>query len=495
MEYILNAAQMKLCDKKTIETIGISSMVLMERAALSVVNAMVDQQFDLSSVLVLCGSGNNGGDGFAIARILDERKIPVVTAFVGNDTSMTEETKWQRKICETCGIKNVSNFKDYEYTTIVDAILGIGLSREVQGKYAEVFEWVNSRDAKVVSVDIPSGICADTGKCLGSAIRADLTVTFAYKKTGQILYPGTEYCGTLIRTDIGILANRFTDPIPKQFIYNKDDLRKVPCRKAYSNKGTYGKVLLIAGTEGMSGAACLAGLAAYRSGCGLVRIFTPACNRTVIQTYLPEAIVTVYQEDDWQPFLMEALDWADVTGIGPGIGQSRVSDQILQTVMKQFQKTLVVDADALNLLSKNLQILKNRKERVIVTPHVGEMMRLMHASKEQILADIILAAKQFAAEYGVICVLKDARSIVSDGENVYINISGNSGMSAGGSGDVLTGVICALLAQHMEAYEAAALGVYLHGLAGDFAAKEKGAYGMLASELADGIGEVLKNVR
>lgn len=523
MEYLLTAAQMKRCDQNTIERIGIPSLVLMERAALSVVEAMYQEKLDLSSVLVLCGSGNNGGDGFAVARMLGERNVRVWTAFVGSDASMTDETAKQRKMCENCGIKNVSNFKEHEYTTIVDAIFGIGLSREVQRTYADVINWVNAQKAKVAAVDIPSGICADTGKIMGTAIRADLTVTFAYKKPGMVFYPGTQYCGKLIRSDIGILAERFDDIIPEHFIYGREDIMRMPRRNPYSNKGTYGKVLLIAGSNGMSGAACLSALAAYRSGCGLVRVFTPECNRAVIQMYLPEAIVTCYEENGcWQEALCGALNWADVTAIGPGLGQSESSEAILKYVMQYCQKPLVIDADGLNLIARNRKLLKEHTGDVIVTPHVVEMMRLMDASKEEVLRDIVQSAKQFAKEYGLICVLKDARTVVSDGERVYINVSGNSGMAVGGSGDVLTGVIAGILVQQIRRTECrngqtvgvwgelkaadricedkcadlldtAALGVYLHGLAGDAAKEKMGEHGMLASDTANAVSEVLKS--
>lgn len=495
MEYILTAAQMKQCDQDTICKIGIPSMVLMERAALSVVSAMYEKKWDLSSVLVLCGSGNNGGDGFAVARILAERKVPVAVAFVGNDASMTEETRLQRKICETCGIKCVSNFMQREYTTIVDAIFGIGLSRAVQGSYAQIIDWVNEQKANVIAVDIPSGVCADSGRILGIAVKADLTVTFAYRKTGMMLYPGAQYCGRIICSEIGIQLERFADIPAKQFIYSREDLRRVPQRNPYSNKGTYGKVLLIAGSEGMCGAACLAALAAYRSGSGLVRVFTPECNRAVIQSSLPEAIVTCYDEKEVQiEKLQDALEWADAAAIGPGLGQSAAAEQILEYVLEHFEKPLAADADALNLLAKRKELFQKRNGNMIVTPHIGEMMRLVKKEKQDIVEDLIHTAKEFARTNQVICVLKDARTVVSDGEKVYINISGNSGMAVGGSGDVLTGLLAGLLAQHMELFEAAAAGVYLHGLAGDAARERKGAYGMLASDIADSIGDVLKEL-
>lgn len=491
MEVLLNAAQMKACDQAAIYKTGIPSMVLMERAALSVVDEMMAGGMNLTSVLVVCGSGNNGGDGFAIARLLKERDVSVTLAFVGRETSMTEETALQKQICENCGIKICTDFQEREYTTIVDAIFGIGLSRAIEGRYAQVIEWINHSQAQVVAVDIPSGISADTGKVLGTAVRADLTVTFAFRKPGLILYPGTEYCGKLICRRIGISLE--SGMVPAAFTYTEEDLGKVARRRAYSNKGSYGKVLLIAGSRGMSGAAYLSALSAYRSGTGLVRILTPECNREIIQNCLPEAMVTSYDSSqDAIGKLRELFFWADVIGIGPGIGTGPVSEEILNCVLKESALPLVIDADGLNLLAKQPSLLNQVRRPVIVTPHVGEMMRLTGKDKTEITGNLLECTREYAKQNQVICVLKDARTAVSDGGQIYLNTSGNHGMAVGGSGDVLTGVICGLLAQGMQPFEAAAEGVFIHGLAGDLARKQSSAYGMMAGDIADQIGVVLR---
>lgn len=495
MEFLLNSLQMKHCDRDTVEKIGIPSMVLMERAALSVVDEMERNDMDLRSVLVLCGSGNNGGDGLAIARLLDEKGICVTPVFAGREASMTDETALQYRICENCGMKISTNLPEREYTTIVDAIFGIGLSRPVEGRYADLIEWINHQDAKVISVDIPSGISADTGKVLGTAVRADFTVTFAYRKIGHILYPGTEYCGHVIRRDIGITAERFQDGIPGVFTYAEEDLQRIIHRRAYSNKGTYGKVLLIAGSRGMSGAACLAAMAAYRSGSGLVRVFTPECNREIIQNYLPEAIVTAYEDENDAIFLLkQAISWSDVIGIGPGLGTDPLAARLLECVLRESVKPVVVDADGLNLLAAIPSLMHISRSKLILTPHIGEMMRLTEEKKSVITDDVIMSASKYAEKYGVICVLKDARTVVSDGIRTYLNTSGNNGMAVAGSGDILTGIICGLLAQGMQPFDSASLGVYLHGLAGDLAQEKFSAYGMIARDIAGQIGEVLKKV-
>ncbi len=537
MEYLLSAKQMKDCDTYTIHTLGIPSMVLMERAALAVVDEMERAGLDLSRVLVVCGSGNNGGDGFAVARILAERQgrdasacinaeyqNRVTLAFVGKETSMTEETACQRKICENCGIKPCTNFMEGEYTTIVDTMFGIGLSRAVEGRYAEIIDWINGRRASVVSVDIPSGIGSDDGRVYGTAVRADLTVTMAGCKIGQLLYPGAEYCGRLIRQEIGIPTGETS-----VYTYSDADLSRVPVRRAHSHKGTYGKVLLIAGSEGMSGAAVLAARSAFRSGCGMVRVFTPESNRTIIQSCLPEAMVTTWEpgrvKEDGLMRLEEAVNWSDVIGIGPGLGTSEEAWLLLRFVMEQDTKPVVADADALNLLAGNRDCAlraamklndvrhlppEERAERekeytkifrnipdglrgnIIVTPHIGEMARLMRKTSSEIAENLMESAKTFAKEEKVICALKDARTVVSDGSEIYLNTSGNDGMATAGSGDVLTGLICGLLAQGMPCFDAAKLGVYLHGRAGDFACEKLGASAMTAADIAEQIGAVMK---
>lgn len=493
MELLLNAAQMKDCDHETICGLGIPSMVLMERAALSVVEEIENCRPDLTSVLVVCGSGNNGGDGFAVARLLHERGISVTTAFVGKEASMTEETALQKKICENCGIKISSNFMDAEYTTIVDAVFGIGLSRAIEGDYAELINWINRQSAWVVSVDIPSGVLADSGRILGTAVKADLTVTFASRKLGQILYPGALYCGMLVRRDIGIPTGRLLEGQPVVFTYSREDLQRMPQRHAYSNKGTYGKVLLIAGSRGMSGAAYLGALAAYRTGCGLVRIFTPECNRQILQTCLPEAVVTVYSEDAVpEEEMHQALAWADAVGIGPGLGTETKAGLLLEQTLRECTVPLVIDADGLNLLSARLSLLLNAKAPVILTPHPGEMARLTGRTTEEITQDVLGSASEFVQNYPVICALKDARTAVCGSGRSFLNTSGNHGMAAAGSGDVLTGIICGLLAQGMSAFDAATLGVYLHGAAGDLARSGNSASGMIARDIANAVGEVLK---
>lgn len=490
MEYLVTANQMKRYDTYTICEIGMPSMVLMERAALSCTEELMDGSFELKSVLVVCGSGNNGGDGFAIARLLKQRGVAVRVYFAGKEEYCTEETRLQKNICEKSGVIVGSNLEELEYTSIVDALFGIGLSRTVDGSYADLINFMNQSEAAVLAVDIPSGISADTGSVMGVAVQAKKTVTFGYKKLGHVFYPGSLYAGKVLVKDIGITAK--ASERPEVFSYNKEDLGKLPKRPAYSNKGTFGRVLVVAGSLNMCGAAFLSAKAAFKTGTGLVRIFTESCNRIMLQTMLPEAVMTTYETGEFKKEqLEEAMDWADVIVFGPGIGTDPEKIQLLNTVLKEERKPLLIDADGLNLLSGCDRSLREQKRPVIVTPHVGEMARLCAMDKKDILDNLMGTAKSFADENQVVCVLKDARTIVSDGFYCYVNQSGNQGMAVGGSGDVLTGVIAGLMAQGMTDVQASRLGVYLHGLAGDAARVKCGSYAMLATDIIEGLQEVL----
>lgn len=486
MEYLVNAEQMKKYDTITIQDYGVPSLVLMERAALAVVTEL-ESGFDLSKVLVACGSGNNGGDGFAIARLLHLKKIPVTVVFAGKEEALTEETRIQKNICENYGMNILKKWESTEYTCIVDAIFGIGLSRTVTGAYAELITRINESGAKVLAVDIPSGISADTGKIMGSAVEADMTVTFAFRKIGQVLHPGTRWCGRTIVADIGIAVDPEKYGVPDVYSITAKDKGMLPVRKAYSNKGSYGKALIIAGQKNMCGAAVLAAEAAYRMGTGLVQCMTEECNRTIIQSVLPEALLTTYEAETAVSALKKVIGWGTAIAMGPGIGMNQDKEQILKCLLSEAEVPLVLDADALNLLGKDREQLKKCKGSVVLTPHVGEMVRLTGLTKEEILSDILAACRNFAKEYRVICILKDTRTIISDGETVCINQSGCNGMATGGSGDVLSGILTGLLAQGMPPFKASALAVYLHGRAGETAEEKKGNRGMLAGDIVKAI--------
>lgn len=497
MKYIVNSQEMKAIDNYSIKRMGIPSLVLMERAALSVVDVMIKEIQKTDRILIICGTGNNGGDGIAVARILEQLGYKSDIMILGDENKGTKEFKSQLEIAKNIDINIFNHQGESEYNIIVDAIFGNGLSKDVKGIYKEVIDWVNGSNSKVYAIDIPSGIQASTGKVLNIAIKADETITFGVHKLGNLLYPGAEYAGKVTLKDIGFPSKAIEQIKPKNFMYEENDIKRLPIRAEYSNKGTFGKVLVIAGSKEISGALFLSAKAAYRMGAGIVRVLTAHENRSVIQSLLPEALVTTYNKESFgDNQYVESIieEIRDATGIviGPGMGLGDEGKQLLSLVLEHSEVPTVIDADAINLLAMdNSRQYLELPRNYIMTPHLKEMSRLLDCSVDKIREDI-LATTQSATMIGeYTLVLKDARTIVTCGEKTYINITGNNGMATGGSGDVLAGIIGGLVAQGMEPYEAGALGVYIHGLAGDKVALEKGLYSMIASDIIEALPEVV----
>lgn len=507
MILLADCQQMKAVDDYSIHTLKIPSLVLMERAALAVAEHIGRQQPANARILAVCGSGNNGGDGLAIARILHTKGFLVDWYMAGNLEKATQETRLQMEIIENMAkagglsqCRDLQAFSDYD--VIVDGLFGIGLSRVVEGSYAQVIEAVNSSGAFVYAVDIPSGISTDTGAVLCCAVKADVTVTFGCHKLGLALYPGAEFGGRVYVEDIGFPKISVENAHIDVMALEKSDIsNKLPRRRAYSNKGSYGRTLVIAGSEGMPGACCLCAQAAYRTGCGLVRVLTAKENREILMNHVPEAVMTVYESfGPTLALLQECLDWADSVVIGPGLTTGEHARTMLEYTVRHCSVPLVIDADGLNLLAQDAagfvtdcqSFLEGLSCPVIVTPHLGEMARLTGRSISQIAGDLCKTCQTFAQENpGLVCVLKDARTVISDGVSTYINLSGNSGMATGGSGDVLSGILGGLLAMGMPALDGAALGCLIHGCAGDRAAADKGPYTMLASDIIQYMTEIL----
>lgn len=490
MRYLPNGEQMKAADAYTIGELGVPSLVLMERAARACVSYMEEQEFDLSNICVVCGSGNNGGDGFAIARMFAQKGLKVTVVMAGNPDHCTEETRHQIELLKKTDARYSSEFAEDEYSIIIDAVFGVGLCREISGHYYEVIRRVNEMDAVKVAVDIPSGISAATGNVLGIAFQADHTVTIQETKLGLMLYPGKEYAGKISVAEIGIDREPLVKDLSVAYTLEKEEYRLLlPVRQADSNKGSFGKVLVIAGCKGMSGAAYLNALAAYRSGAGLVQIYTPEENRIVLQCQLPEAILSTYREYD-EDELLRLLSWADTVCIGSGLGMSETSEMILETVIRHVRVPCVVDADGLNLLARSKECVEKLcNRRFVLTPHMKEFERLSGNLVADTKADRMSVLGEFVDRYGITCVLKDARTVVwTKNSRPFVNLSGCSAMAKAGSGDVLAGVIAALLAQRLSCDAAAVLGVYFHGLAGEHVQEEKGVYSLLARELADAVG-------
>ena len=517
---ILTAAQMKACDGYTIDTLGVPSRTLMEKAASKAAAYLLSRTdlFPVGKILLLCGSGNNGGDGFAMARFLNDGSCgtpqETVILYTGKLTPdgapdpdrMSPECARQYDLAREAWIPmyTMSGWREAVKGTaaVVDAVFGIGLDRPIEGEMASLLTDMAHTGLPVLAVDIPSGVNADTGEVMGVALPARATVTMQALKAGLLLYPGADLCGEIAVADLGIDLT----PAEKPFARLADEalLRRVlPHRARRSHKGTYGWVTLLCGSEGMSGAAVLATRAALRSGVGLARVLTPACNRVVLQTSAPEAIVSTYDTPERAAGCAEG----DALVLGCGLGVSELSREALRSILKVRPADgvvpVVLDADGINHAVKDPSLwgeLLAHHRQVVVTPHPAEMSRLCGKSVPAILADPVGVAQEFACTWGVTVVLKDAHTVIaSPAGEVFICAAGNAGMATGGSGDALAGVIGSLLAQNrhrigadLTVTEIAAAGVYLHARAGDLAAGELGEYGMLPSDLIEKLPLVCK---
>ncbi len=506
MKPIVNSEEMKDCDQHTIQHFGVPSCVLMERAALSVVANMPKKLSHGSSVLIVCGNGNNGADGLAIARLLYQQGCQVTVAQIPDHGNRSPENKLQGDILLAYGIPVCEDIRlcmkaQSAYDCVVDALFGIGLSRPPKDVYAAWITAMNSLSGYKVAVDMPSGVSSDTADVYEAAFCADLTVTFAYQKIGQVLYPGCELCGKTIVAQIGVTQESWMGRKPSGFQLEYSDLKLLPKRPKRSNKGTFGKVLAIAGSNGMAGAAVFCAQAAYHTGCGLVKIATPIENREILQAALPEAVLLFYPDQTSkdsafvQKQWLDAIQWADAIVIGPGLGTDPRACQIVRLVLDHAKVPVVIDADGLNILAGHLQWTELTKAKLVLTPHIGEMARLFNKTIPDIKREMVPSARKLAQQLHAVCVLKDAVTVTAcaDGR-VYFNPSGCNAMAKGGSGDVLAGMIAALLAQKysdLPIGQTAALGVYLHGLAGEAAARKKSDYSVLARDIAAAIGEVL----
>lgn len=488
MEYIVSAEEMKRYDQAAIHKIGIPAMVLIERAALSTVEEIVSRLGGgyLGNVLVLCGYGNNGADGLAVARLLSEKGGIVTVICCGREENASAEWICQRRILENYPVDIGSKFEAGEYNILIDALFGVGLSREVQGEYAGIIEKFNISRGMKVSLDLPSGIHSDTGQVMGCAVKSQLTVTFAFPKKGLLYYPGCVYAGEITVKDIGIGDKSFFAQPPGMFRYTEEPWELLPGRMKQGNKGTFGKVLIAAGSRRMAGAAVLAARGCFRAGAGMVKVISHSRNRDILLNSIPEAMFGEYGE------LEESFGWAGIMAAGPGLDTGREAASIVENIIGKSTLPLILDADALNILAvrKDLRQEIGRQGRegrsFILTPHLGEMARLLGQTAEELKKIREESVIRLASELNCVIVCKDARTLTcAPGKPVCMNTSGNSGMAAAGSGDVLTGIIAGLAAQGMEVFEAASAGAYLHGRAGDIAAKRLGLHAMTAGNIAE----------
>ena len=436
---------------------------------------------DPESIQVLCGTGNNGGDGFLVADLAQKRGIPVNVLQLGDPSKISGDALLARNQALANGVRT----EPFEPTSlaqegiIVDAMLGTGLGGEVRGVYREAIAAVNDSSAPVLAVDIPSGLCSDTGRVLGLAVQAALTVTFIGLKRGLFTLAAADHTGAIEFNDLAVPPEVYSQVDSGTYRLELEALlERLPPRPATAHKGLYGRVLVVGGDYGMAGAAALAAEAALRCGAGLVQVGTRPEHVAAIVARTPEAMpVGVLSGQE----LAALVENADVLVVGPGLGQSTWSEQLLQ-VAATSGKPMVLDADGLNLLAEGRVIAKSKRDNWVLTPHPGEAARLLDCATAEIQEDRFDAVRRLQRAYGGVVVLKGNGSLIADADQLLLSDYGNPGMASGGMGDVLSGVIGSLLAQHVSALEAAALGVCLHGAAGDSAAEE-GQRGLLASDL------------
>ena len=508
---VLNAAQMREADRRTIEDVGIPSLVLMENAGRQVVAAMEAMYSDLleRQVGVLCGRGNNGGDGFVIARTLVQRGVDVAVFVIGSVTDVRGDARTNLEILGRLGIQvvEVSDSQAWELhlsevtdcTLIVDAIFGTGLSAPVSGYIESVFADVNASGIPVVAVDLPSGLSADTCDTIGDSIEAGLTVTLGAPKLPLVLPPAETRAGDIVIADIGIPGDVLESlDGPHVDLLTRASMRElIAPRQPDSHKGDYGHVLIVAGSMGKTGAAHLSALGALRSGAGLVTVATPAPCLPIVAAMGPEYMTVPLHEtpDGLHPDGVDhVIEMArDVLALGPGLGTAPGTREFVRQLVDRATMPLVIDADGLNAFAENPDHLNGREGRdVIITPHPGEMARLVGMSTDEVQASRLEIARNFAVAHHVFVVLKGHRTLIATPDDkVFINPTGNPGMATGGTGDILTGMIAAWLAQLLDAEAACRLAVYLHGLAGDLAEADEGEVAMTSADVAGHLGDAM----
>lgn len=482
---IVNAAKMTALDQRTIQDLGLPAMVLMERAALGIL-AAIQQHFAhcLGSVHILVGTGNNGGDGLALARLLFNQGVAVQVWWQGATARRSSVFQSQFAINEALGVAMRAVETETlpqtlgQASLIVDALFGIGLDREITGDWAEIIACVNRAKAPVVAIDIPSGLAADTGQTLGVAICAELTVSCALPKWAHFLDSALDQVGHLEVVDIGIPPLYYANHPEELLTLELAKTYLPPKRSAHSHKGTYGRLGIVAGSVGMSGAAALAAQAALETGVGLVHLFVPESIQAVLSTLLPEVQVQGLPESAgalnqaaW-PVLQGLVQKMDVVLLGPGLGRSEAIARFCQALLAEINLPLLLDADALYHLAAAPRAFK---QPVILTPHPGEMATLLASTGAEIQAKRVTAVRQAASRYQAVTVLKGARSLIATpAQQLWFNSTGNPGMARGGMGDLLSGLIAGLWAQGLAPEQAAALGVYWQGLAGNQVAQQQG---------------------
>ncbi|MCS7197490.1 MAG: NAD(P)H-hydrate dehydratase [Candidatus Bipolaricaulota bacterium] len=510
---VLTGAQMAELDRQAIEGLGIPSLVLMESAGRVVVEELCARFPEISrkKIVIVIGKGNNGGDGLVVARRLLDLGAAVEVHALGSPKEFSAETRQQADILGKLGFPIHPCTKSKEMSTlaralahadiVIDGIFGTGFRGAARDLTAEAIELINLSSAFVCAIDIPSGVEADTGHVLGPAVCADLTVTFELPKLGLLLYPGRQYVGELVVRSIGY-PRKLVDQYASTMTWVDAGWvrERLPKREPYSHKGDYGKVLVVAGSRGYTGAAALTAEAALRAGAGLVYLAVPESLLPAMEAKLTEVIKLGLPDVDGAlassalPKILEMLEDKDVLVVGPGLGRHPQTVKTVKRLVAQASKPLVVDADGLNALGTEAEkLLSQRTAPTVLTPHPGELARLITKSVDEIEADRVGIARETARQLHSVLVLKGVPTVVAtpDGE-VFLNSTGNSGLASGGSGDVLTGCLGGLLAQGLDSATASVCAVYLHGRAADLMKPKLGERGMIAGDVLRALPTALR---
>jgi NAD(P)H-hydrate epimerase len=513
--YLVTAGEMQTMDRQTIEGWGIPGRVLMENAGRGATRVFFKAFGDLlpAKVGIVAGRGNNGGDGFVMARYLAQRGIPTTIYLLARRGAVQGDAAANLNLLDGLRVPIVEipdqqaletqRLAMHHQKIWIDAILGTGLKSDVRGYYRTVIETINQFNRPVLAVDIPSGLNADNGQVCGVCLRATVTVTFGLAKLGHQLYPGVDYIGDLHIIDIGIPDFVVEKVAPRQFLLTPAMVKAgLPTRPADTHKGRTGHLLVIAGATGKSGAGAMTAMAAMRAGAGLVTLGVPSSLNPGMEIQVLEAMTEPLPEEKdgclgasaFDP-IMALLDGKKALALGPGIGTAASTCQLVHRLLAECPLPIVLDADGLNCLAQDLTSLKRLQAPLVLTPHPGEMARLLGASTQTVQQDRVQAARQLASDYAVHLVLKGARTVTAhpDGR-VFINPTGNAGMASGGMGDVLTGLIAGLIVQGAAPESAARAGVYLHGAAADTLAAQNGPIGFLASEVLKALPQTMQRL-
>ena len=506
--YVLTPEEMKDFDRFTIEELGVLQEILMENAGRSVYSAikgLYEYPLEDVSAVVVAGRGNNGGDGLVVARYLSQEVDELFVYLIGKKADLKGSPLRNLEILEKMGIEIIEVDEiDEEMEDsvlgadiVVDALFGTGFRGKAEGIYAELIDIINASDAFIASVDIASGVNARTGEVTSDAVIADITVTMAFPKTGHFLYPGKLFTGELIVADIGI-PRSLAEGMIKRATVEEDDVREIlPVRLGNEHKGDVGRVLVIAGSRGFTGAASLTSMASLRMGAGLTYLAIPESLNPILEAKVTEVITLPVAEVDGsisEDAVDRLLDEGkyDSIAIGPGLSRKESAVRAVSRLLEKYRGPLVIDADGVWALKGKLELLKGREVPPILTPHPGELGHLLDLTPDEINRRRMEVASQFAVKHGVVLVLKGAPTVIgTPGGFLWINTTGNPGLASGGTGDVLTGMIASLLAQGVPPVESAIAGVYLHGLAGDLAAADLSEYSLMAGDLLEYIPDAI----